>query len=183
MAAIFSSSLPILWWYSVAGSGLSLSPFCEGILYWVRTRVYWFPETHERRLHFFDSSVVVESVALAVFSGWRSVLWLGFGRGSLAALAPFQQSSVLWGSPHVLHFGLLFASSLLGPLFRLVCCYLSHFIFLHSSLKWKSFYSESKTPFWIPYFCLLQVCVLFESELPGVYIVGRGWLRLVFLAH
>ena len=43
------------------------------------------------------------SVVLSVF--WGAAL-CRLGRGSLATLAPFQQSSVLWGFQQVPHFGL-----------------------------------------------------------------------------
>ena len=54
-------------------------------------------------------------------SRWKCRL----GLGSFAELAPFQQSSVLWGFPHVSCLSVVPALFLFWPLFFLVCCHLS----------------------------------------------------------
>ena len=56
-----------------------------------------------------------------VVSILRSELNGCFGRGSLAALTPFQQTFDLKSSPHVSHFGLMPVLSLFGLLFFRVC--------------------------------------------------------------
>ena len=65
----------------------------------------------------------------------RSCVFWRLGRGSFAELAPFQQSSVLWGLPHVSHLGVLPALYLVCPLVFRTCCHLSLFNYLHSALK------------------------------------------------
>ena len=84
------------------------------------------------RSSFCGSSAEVGFKVVSVFrSAWNG----SFGRGLSAALAPFQQPSVLQFLPQVSLLGWLPGFLLFGSLFSRACCHLSRFNYWHSILN------------------------------------------------